>query len=459
MHGILLTTGLCLFMATMASSNNRLVCYYDRKSSLRPSIGRFTPANFDPKLCTHIIMSHAIINQHKLEPAATSDTALYVEVNNLKTGNSNLKTLLAVGGPGYSSQTFSSMVASANSRQTFINSAKTLLKDYGFDGINVDWRYPGSADSQPQDKNRFISLCQELKTAFASDSLIVSASVSAVKTMIDSSYPDPVSLANSLDFINVLTFELHSPTETVTAHHSPLGALSTNLTDTLTTAYAMNYWRSKGVPADKLNMGFAAFGVAFRLANPNNNGVGAATSTNAPEEGCYGSVPGIWSYYENCIYRQGGTEHWIQEQSVPYAVTQGHWVGYDNTSSIDAKTSHIITNGYGGAVVWSVDLDDYTGQFCGEGTFPFIKYLQSKLPATTTTTTTTAPTTTTTTTTSSNGGGGGGNVCNGKTGHHPNPEDNTTYYNCDHGTGTLQKCPAGLIFCDSCKCCNHPFAC
>lgn len=39
-----------------------------------------------------------------------------------------------------------------------------------------------------------------------------------------------------MDFLNVMTFDFHETSETTTAHHSPLGPLSTNSGDTLTTA-------------------------------------------------------------------------------------------------------------------------------------------------------------------------------------------------------------------------------
>ncbi|XP_020785514.2 acidic mammalian chitinase-like [Boleophthalmus pectinirostris] len=141
-------------------------------------------------------------------------------------------------------------------------------------------------------------------------------------------------------------------------------------------------WKTQGgaaLPANKLNMGIAAFGIAFRLVDPNTDIVGAPTSTVPPEEGCYTAQQGFWSYYETCLYRQGVAEKWIPSQSVPYAVTQGQWVGYDNTDSLDAKVAHIKSNGYGGVCVWAVDLDDYTGQFCRNGTNPFITYLKSIL--------------------------------------------------------------------------------
>ncbi|KAJ0037000.1 hypothetical protein NQD34_005677 [Periophthalmus magnuspinnatus] len=338
MHGVLLTAGLCLLLATTASST-RMVCVYDRVASTRVDFGQFTPAMIDPTLCTHIIFSSANIETQEVVPFDSNDTALYAQLNSLKNSNPQLKTLLSVGGPGFNNQRFSAAVSSANNRNRFITSAKALIKNNGFNGIHLDWRYPGGAGSQPMDPTRFLSLCQELRAEFDKEvpALLVSASVSAVRATIDSSYPDPSALASAMDFINVLTFNFHNPSESNTAHHSPLGALSSNPSDTLTTEFAMNYWSTTlGVPADKLNVGFAAFGVAFRLANANTNGVDAATSTLAPEEGCYTGQPGVWSYYETCIYIVGGATRRIPSQSVPYTVTEGHWVGYDDRLSINA---------------------------------------------------------------------------------------------------------------------------
>ncbi|KAJ4934731.1 hypothetical protein JOQ06_007514 [Pogonophryne albipinna] len=115
-------------------------------------------------------------------------------------------------------------------------------------------------------------LCKELKEAFVSegkaanrDSLIVAASVSAEKATIDASYQVP-QIAMHLDFINVLTFDFHGPWESVTGHHNPLykGSQDTG-NKTYSTDYAMRYWRDQGAPAQKLNLGLAAYGRAFDL--------------------------------------------------------------------------------------------------------------------------------------------------------------------------------------------------
>jgi hypothetical protein len=39
----------------------------------------------------------------------------------------------------------------------------------------------------------------------------------------------------------------------------------------------------------------------------------------------------------------------------------------------------IIKDGYGGAMIWSLALDDFKGTACGEGTYPLISMIKEEL--------------------------------------------------------------------------------
>lgn len=54
---------------------------------------------------------------------------------------------------------FSKLVASDELRQTFIRSAVRFLREHNFDGLDLDWEYPGFRDgSAPEDKEGYAQL-------------------------------------------------------------------------------------------------------------------------------------------------------------------------------------------------------------------------------------------------------------------------------------------------------------
>lgn len=48
-------------------------------------------------------------------------------------------------------------------------------------------------------------------------------------------------------------------------------------------------------------------------------------------------------------------------------------------SSPSSQVSYLKTNNFGGAFVWSLDLDDFRGQFCKQGNYTFISHLHNLL--------------------------------------------------------------------------------
>lgn len=92
----------------------------------------------DANLCTTVIYSFADMSGGLLSGVWGNPLA------SLKQTNPKLKILVAVGGWNFGLTRMTEMIATEASRQRFADNAVSFLRNSGFDGLDLDFEYPGT---------------------------------------------------------------------------------------------------------------------------------------------------------------------------------------------------------------------------------------------------------------------------------------------------------------------------
>jgi chitinase len=231
---------------------------------------------------------------------------------------------------------------------------------------DIDWEYPNYQENRPQDKENFNLLLRQLRSTLGSAHLLTVA-IGAGQWRSDLSYDIPTIFA-TVDFVNVMTYDLHGSWGTITGIHGALFSGPNDNTASNVDA-SVRFLLSKGIDRSKIMMGIAAYGISFVLVDVNRNGVGApATAGN------------FSNYIDLCQLINSGhyNTRWESDQRVPYAFRGSDWVGYENVRSVTEKANYINSQNLGGGMVWSLDGDDFRN-VCGSGRFPLISTVRGIL--------------------------------------------------------------------------------
>ena len=288
----------------------------------------------DPNIMTHV--NYAFGGIDKNGHVEVDGKNRFLEIVSLKEKNPALKVLLSIGGWGRGN--FSGISSDEAKRREFAKSCRDFCLQYGIDGIDIDWEFPGNNSSgEPSptnEKNNYTLLMRDLRQALGDELLLTMASSSSP------GYYDYVSLIGYLDFVNVMTYDMASPPN----HHSALYRGGTVGNGWLVAHESIREHLKAGVPAEKLVMGLAFYG------NGNADGSGSANQISLQE-------------IENGIADGKWTDHWDDVAKVPYVTNKsGQFVyGYDNARSLTAKCQYIVDNDLAGGMYWEYANDNLMG--------------------------------------------------------------------------------------------------
>ncbi|ERL92170.1 hypothetical protein D910_09490 [Dendroctonus ponderosae] len=390
---IVIVCGCCIEAQNTGPSHGKVVvCYIGTWAAYRPARGSFTVENLEPSLCTHVIYAFAGLNPQEdsiqsLDPwqdlTEHYGKGGYQRITTLKLRYPHLKVSLAIGGWNEGSKNYSQLVAEPPRRSKFVASAVDFIRKYNFDGLDLDWEFPGKRGGAPEDKLNFLLLVKELKSAFRKHNLLLTAAFGAGKDTIDVAY-DVEGLGVYLDFIHMMCYDYHGAWDQKTGANAPLR--SSDVLNVVCTGfpqsaefprngvspqeYTINYMIKLGAPMHKLVLGVPLYGRTYVLpealhASSKRKPKLGIVSTSVGFQGPITREPGFMGYNEICLELKNKTEPWMKfwdsESATPFAIRNSQVITYDDDKSIYEKVKFAMEKKLAGIMVWSVDTDDFQG--------------------------------------------------------------------------------------------------
>lgn len=279
----------------------------------------------------------------------------------LKSRDAALKVDISVGGWGVGG--FSEAARTAAGRQRFADSAAQLVAEYGADGLDIDWEYPGHHESgiasSPDDRDNFTLLLQAVRASLDRAGARHGRSGGNHYTLsiavADGPFVSGVDLAavnRYVDWFNLMTYDFCNAMTPDTCHHTGLHASQLAPADARTTGRAVRQFIAAGVPPAKLVIGVAFYGREF-------GGVTAAhDGLYQPYKKFIAFVP--WPRLKaDFIGRHGFVRHWDAQADAPWLwnATTHTFISYDDPESIAAKAAFVKQQHLGGIMYWEQGLD------------------------------------------------------------------------------------------------------
>ena len=249
------------------------VCYYTSWAQYRPDY-KFVPEDIDANMCTHINYGFAFVNDWgtNVRTYEWNDLDMYKRVMAKRRENPDLKVMLSVGGWTHGTGPFALAAATDASRRTFAQNSLQFIRDNDFDGIDIDWEYPGytghpTKKGTPADVENYVEFLKVLKDVYSKGGKLLTAAMGATPPRLDESYPDTKTICDTLDLIHLMTYDFHGGWEDVIGHHAAYTSDGRHPNDPdslLTVKASTDHWIKNGCDPHKMTMGFGAYGRVFK---------------------------------------------------------------------------------------------------------------------------------------------------------------------------------------------------
>jgi chitinase len=286
-----------------------------------------------------------------------------------------VKVLISLGGWGWDRQ-FASIVARPEAEDRYLKAVLNIVDTFEYDGIDLDWEYPDTE----QEVSGFERLVRRFRQGL--DELGKQKGRPMALTMAVSSNPGTVRwlrkevLLETMDWINVMTYDYAGPWTSYAGHNSPLFDSSKQPGgNPRSTASTMKYLVEKqGLPPDLLAVGIPLYGRGFDVSEPYASTKDSPRAGARPRGGDFKSLEKLRA--------QGWVRKWDDETKNPWLYAPDHTsvIGYDDVESVSIKSEWAMKQGFRGVFFWQIG-----GDLLPDGTNPLqeaahLKWSQGSRP-------------------------------------------------------------------------------
>ncbi|PHH89143.1 hypothetical protein CDD83_6594 [Cordyceps sp. RAO-2017] len=287
------------------------------------------------------------------------------DVRSFKSGLADLKVYISLGGWTFSDNhtstqpVFGNIASTEANRQKFAHNLVKFMRKYGFDGVDLDWEYPGAGDrgGHEKDTENYVLLMKTLRETFDSSA----HGHYGLTFTIPSSYWylrwfDMPGLLKYADWTNVMTYDLHGSWD----KENPIGDIvqgHTNLTEIKRSMELL--WRNKVAP-EKVVFGLGFYGRSFTLKSKTCSKPGCRFAEAGKKGACTDNA-GTLAYFEiqDILLDKNPKVVHDREAAVKYiSFSNDQWVSYDDEETFQQKVDWANELGLGGLMIWSIDQDD-----------------------------------------------------------------------------------------------------
>ncbi|OAQ73379.1 endochitinase [Pochonia chlamydosporia 170] len=269
----------------------------------------------------------------------------------LKKANRKMKVMLSIGGWTWSTN-FPAASSTAASRTTFAKSAVAFMKDWGFDGIDIDWEYPAD-DTQATNMILLLKAVRSELDAYAAKfapGYHFQLSIAAPAGPDHYNKLHLADLGKVLDHINLMAYDFAGSWSNYSGHDANIYADPSNPNATpFNTDDAVNAYIKGGVPANKIVLGMPIYGRSFQqtdgIGKPF-SGVGSGSWEN-----------GIWDY--KVLPKAGATVKYdsVAKAYYSYDSNTKELISFDTPAMIRDKVTYLKGKGMGGSMFWEASAD------------------------------------------------------------------------------------------------------